>query len=560
ARIAYSGLAEERAFARLNAPAEPRVAVDLPALREAGAPQPAADIVLDRGTGQGFAAHPNRSLLEGLESAGIKIDYGCRMGMCGADPVAVIDGQEHLSEPSATELDTLNRLGLNGRARMACVCKATRGGVTIDTKLDPHSLPVPVPEIPAVDMAVATGINRVVIIGNGAAGAAAADEIRRLSPTCAIDMVAREPELFYNRMAIGRVLYGRSAMAGLFLQGHDWAEKKSVTLWLNTSATAIDTAKQEVHLGTGETLPYDRLVLAQGSRAASANVPGDDLDGCFVLREASDAITIRAFRQSHACRTAIVVGGGVLGIEAADALRQLGLSVTILQRSSRLMNRQLDERGGEILTHYLEGLGVTVIPHAELNRCMGDTRLTGVELKDGTTLDADIMVTCAGIQPNIEIAQAAGLATRRGVLVDQSMRTSDPHIFAVGDVAELPGAIGGLWAVSAAQGRIAAAALFGHDTAYTEPNTLVSLKMDGIDVKGFGLIAPQSADHAILLDPDNGHDQYRAIIADQTRLLGAIFVGPPGTGSPVADLIERKDDLGPLLAELREGNWSSLNP
>jgi NAD(P)H-nitrite reductase large subunit len=339
-------------------------------------------------------------------------------------------------------------------------------------------LPEPKSEEPVLDLGVETSVRHVVIIGNGAAGVTAADEIRRLSPSCAIDIVAREKDHFYNRMAIARLLYGRTAMAGMSLQEPNWAEKKNATVWLNTTAVSIDRAAHEIKLGTGEKLRYDKLILAQGSRAVMPPIPGNDLPGCFVLRDAEGAMAIRAWRQENGCRRAVVVGGGVLGIEAADALRQLNLDVTILQRSSRLMDRQLDDTGSAILRRYLEGLGMTVVTEAILEGCYGEDRLAGVTLAGGQTIEADILIACAGIQPNVEIARDAGIEVNRGVKVDRAMRTSDPDIFAIGDVAELPGSISGLWAVSTAQARVAAAAVFGRDALYSDPNTLVSLKME----------------------------------------------------------------------------------
>lgn len=559
-RVAYLGLDLERAFARLSAPAEePQVGVELDALRAAGAPGAAEGMVSDRGSGRAFAAMPDRSLLEGLESAGVKIDYGCRMGTCGADPVAIIEGDDQLSPASDTERQTLERLGLAGRARMACVCKARSGGVVIDTKTDPRSLPEPEPTEPSVDHGVEAGVGRVVIVGNGAAGTTAADEVRRLSPSCTIDLVARENEHFYNRMAIARLLYGRTAMAGMFLNPPDWAEKKNVTVWLNTTAATIDRENRNLVLGTGETLDYDKLILAQGSSAAMPPIPGSDLAGCFVLREASDAMAIRAYRQGHGCETAVVLGGGVLGIEAADALRRLNLEVTILQLGPRLMNRQLDEKGGRILERYLEGLGIGVRTGIGVENCVGTDRLTGVALKEGEVIPADIMVACAGIRPNIEIARTAGLDVGRGVKVDTAMRSSDPDILAIGDVAELPDAIGGLWAVSSSQGRVAAATIFGQNAEYTEPNTLVSLKMDGIDVKGYGAISAEGAGQELLTDPHEDEDTHRLVVLEGSRLLGAVFVGPPGTGKPVPELIERRADLGEIATALRGGDWSVLD-
>lgn len=558
ARVVFNGIRAERQFKQFVNPPEPKVGVQLGALRDAVASASEGDLVVDRGSGCSFAATPGRSLLEGIESAGVKFDYGCRMGMCGADPVVIVEGHERLSDPSVTERETLRRLGLEGRARMACVCRTMQGGITIDTKLDPRTLPEPEAEVPAVDLALAAQVKRVVIIGNGAAGMTAADEIRRMSASCSVDIVAREKHQFYNRMGIARLLYGRTAMAGMALHASDWAEKKNVTIWLNTAATSIDRVAHEVTLGTGEKLPYDRLILAQGGSALMPPLPGADLPGCFVLRDAEDAMAIRAWRQTHRCRRAVVVGGGVLGIEAADALRQLDLDVTILQRTSRLMDRQLDARGSAILQRYLEGLGMSVVTNARVERCYGERRLAGVLFEDGNAVEADIMVACAGVQPNVEIARQAGLEVGRGVKVDATMRTSDPDIFAIGDVAELPGSVSGLWAVSVAQGQVAAAALFGREVAPARPNTLVSLKMEGIDVKSYGLIEPGTADQEAIVDAGGDANVHRLLVVENGAVAGAIIVGPPGTGRVAVDLIERRPDLTPILPELRCGNWDAL--
>lgn len=514
--------------------------------------------MVDRGSGRSFPADANKSLLQGVESAGVSIDFGCRMGMCGADPFVVLEGEDCLSKPGDGELATLRRLGLEGRARMACVCRPLRGGVVIDTKKNPRDLPEPVPEQPPVDHAIEAGIGKVVIIGNGTAGMTAASEVRRLSASCQIDVVAKENLLLYNRMAIGRLLYGRAAMAGLHLMPGDWHEKMNITIWLNTIAQAIDLKDHTVRLGTGETLPYDRLILAQGSSAVMPATPGNELPGCFVLREAADAMAIRAWRQSHDCRSAVVIGGGVLGIEAADALRHLNLDVTILQRGHRLMDRQLDERGSAMLTRYLEALGIAVKVNSAVARIKGDDRVRVVELADGEEIAAEIFVACAGIEANAAIAKAAGLKVNRGVVVDSMLRTSDPNVFAIGDVAELPGAVGGLWAVGTAQAEAAVATMFGRDTGYAAPSTLVSLKMDGIDVKGFGLTEPANETQQVFRSGEDRVDDHRQLIVENGRIVGAVFVGPPGVGKLIGPVLQKNPDVTPVLDELRAGNWDAL--
>src|SRR5262249_22303621 len=168
-----------------------------------------------------------------------------------------------------------------------------------------------------------------------------------------IHLVAREKHHLYNRMAIERLIYGRSAMSGLYLQEEAWYDDLQITTWLNTRAVSIDRAAQEVVLGTGERLPYDRLILATGSRSATPPIDGFGLPGSFVMREADDALAIRAFAQEHGAREALVAGGGLLGLEAAYALHKLGLHVTVLERSEWLLRRQLDHRGGQLLQDYL---------------------------------------------------------------------------------------------------------------------------------------------------------------------------------------------------------------
>jgi nitrite reductase (NADH) large subunit len=535
----------------------PRIGVDAATLR-AATTAVTDNLVVDRGSGRSFPVDPAKSLLQGIESVGVAIDFGCRMGMCGADPIVVVEGADALSKPSGDELATLRRLGLEGRARMACVCRPLRGGVVIDTKLNPRDLPEPAAATPAVDLGVERGIAKVVIIGNGTAGTTAAAEVRRLSPSCQIDVVARESLLLYNRMAIGRLLYGRTAMAGLHLLPPDWHEQHGITVWLNTVATGIDLERRTVELGTGEALGYDRLILAQGGSAVMPPIQGSHTPGCFVLREAADAMAIRAWRQQHNCRSAVVIGGGVLGIEAADALRQLNLRVTILQNTGRLMDRQLDERGSTILTRYLEGLGMSVRVNAAISGIKGAERVSAVELAGGEAIDAEIVVACAGVQPNAALARAAGLNVNRGVVVDAIMRTSDPNVYAVGDVAELPGALSGLWAVGTSQAATAVAAMFGNESGYVPPSTLVSLKMDGIDVKGFGSIAPANDAQEVLRSPENRDDAHRLLIVENGRIVGAVFVGPPGVGKHIGPLIQANADLTPVLPELREGRWDAL--
>lgn len=536
----------------------PKTEANIDALR-AGGVEDTNELVVDRASGRSFAANTGHTLLESIESSGLTIDFGCRMGMCGADAIAIVDGMDNLSPPSDEELATLRRLGLEGRARMACVCKALKGDVTIDLKMNPNDLPEPPPPENKVDYGIEAGVSKVVIIGNGAAGMAAADSVRRLSPSCEIHVIAKESHPFYNRMAIGRLIHGRTGADDLYLMSSDWCEIRNIGLSLNTIVTKVNRQEKTVALGTGENISYDKLIMAQGASAFMPPATGSDLPGCYVLRNAEDALKIRSWRQLENCKHAVVLGGGVLGIEAADALRQLNLQVTIVHRSNKgLMDRNLDEKGSSLLGYYLESIGIKVVLGHGVEEILGDEKVTGVRLGSGEEIECEIYLACVGVKANIDLAVDSKLDVNRGVIVNNNMQTSDPNIYAVGDVAELPGSISGLWAVSTSQAEIASASLFDQESPYTPPNTLVSLKMDGIDVKGYGLTSPDSDSQEMIHIAEEHIHQHRMIIADGGLIVGAVFVGPPGTGANIATVIQNSSDVSPIIDQLRQGNWDTL--
>ena len=211
----------------------------------------------------------------------------------------------------------------------------------------------------------------------------AADFTRRGHPDCEIHLVGAESHVLYNRMGISRLVYGRSAMQGLFLLAEQWYDEHNITAWLNTVATRIDLGAQQVFLGTGEVLSYDRLVLAMGSSSTVPPVEGFGCPGSFVMREAGDAIAIRAYVQRNGCRQAVVSGGGLLGLEAAYSLYELGLEVTVLERGPGLLSRQIDQRCSELVHRYFEGIGMQVLYGAETVALRANSALQSVALKTG---------------------------------------------------------------------------------------------------------------------------------------------------------------------------------
>src|SRR3954451_10701921 len=394
------------------------------------------------------APKPGMSLLEIAEANGLSIEAGCRMGVCGADPVAIKEGMECTSPVSDDERATLDRLGFAENTRMAC-CVRVSGPVTVALTPDKPSAPR-VSKI--LDFNYDKDIKHVVVVGNGIAGVTAADHLRRRHPGTKIDLIAEEPHHLYNRMGISRLVYGRSAMQGLYLNPDAWYEERAITTWLNTRALWIDRANREVALGTGEKLPYDRLILAAGSRSWVPPIEGFGADGSGVLRNAADAMALRAYAQRVGSRRGVVAGGGLLGLEAAYALHKLGIKTVVLERGDRLLPRQLDHRAGELLRTYLEGLGLEIVLDVEVRSVDANGRVRGVDLVDGRVLPAQILLVAAGIEANVELARDAQLRINRGVLVDDHLRTSDPDIYAAGDVVEYGGQRPGPWATAAAPG------------------------------------------------------------------------------------------------------------
>jgi NADPH-dependent 2,4-dienoyl-CoA reductase/sulfur reductase-like enzyme/ferredoxin len=489
------------------------------------------------------------TLLEVAESHGLPLQAGCRMGCCGADPVRVIDGADRLSPAGRDELATIDRLGLAPSTRMAC-CACVQGDVSVSLEAEPAGVTDDRPRI-AADRSV----ERVVVVGNGIAGVTAADHLRRAHPDCAVDLIGRERHPLYNRMAISRLIYGRSGLDELHLLPSSWYADNRIETWLNTQVEAIDRDGGRVVLATGERVPYDRLILTAGSSAAVPPLEGFDLGGAYALRTADDAMAIREELQREHARTAVVVGGGLLGLEAAYALHRFGLGVTVVHRSDVILGNQLDRAGASYLRSYLEGMGIGFQLGTEVARLEGNGRVGQVLLANGEVLPCELLLVAIGIKPNLDIPRTAGLEVGRGVLVDDGMRTSDPVVFAAGDVAEHQGAVLGLWPVAVEQARVAAVNAVGGDESYEALPPVTMLKVTGVDLTSVGRIEAGEGDEAIALE-DTLESRYRKLVLFDGRLVGAILLGYSAESAGLAAAVRESRDITPELERLRAGDWS----
>jgi nitrite reductase (NADH) large subunit len=507
------------------------------------------------GSGKPAQADIGMSLLALAERESQPIEAGCRMGVCGADPVAVLEGRDCLSPPDEDELNTLRRLGFADNTRMACAARIQSGPVTVALTPEPGN------PRPAGGAEFDRSIVSMVVLGNGIAGVTAADFARRGHPECEIHVVGSESHTLYNRMGISRLVYGRSAMQGLYLLPEPWYDDHQIVAWLNTQASRIDLASKRVFLATGDTLPYDRLILAMGSSSASPPVAGFGRPGSFVLRSAADAMTIRAYSQEHGCREAVVAGGGLLGLEAAHSLHELGLRVTVLERGSRLLSRQVDEYCSELVDAHFARIGMQVLYRAESESLAGADRVSGVTLKDGRTLRCDVFLAAVGIRPNVELARQAGIAVNRGVVVNDRMETSVPGVFAAGDVAEHGGQVFGLWPIAAKQGEAAAVNALGGNLELISEVPATILKGVGLDLFSIGRPAAQPGDQVVVdEDPDPAAPSYRRLVLSGGRAVGAIVLGNhPEVVAAVTAAVKNRAEIPPAqIAELRRGNWGLL--
>ena len=392
---------------------------------------------------------------------------------------------------------------------------------------------------------------RVVVVGNGMAGFRFVQELTDLRPDAAITVIGDEPGGAYNRVLLTNMLAGHADAGSIELADGAWYAARGVKLQPGIAVSEIDRRARMVRLADGSAVPYDVLVLATGSEAALPPVRGlvrhgALAPGAIAFRTLRDCARIRELAASSG--HVAVLGGGVLGLETARALAGHGVAVTLVQRGPRLMERQLDAAASRVLARTVSGLGVTVrfgTGVRSLTRPARGGRLAGVELGDGTGLPAGALVLCCGTRPRAGLAVGAGLAVRRGVVVDDQMRSvTDPSIFAIGECAEHRGRVHGLVAPCWDQARVAASAIGAPSgtAAYAGSVAVLRLKAAGIELAALGPPrAPSGAEVVTFADPARG--VYQRLVIRDGRLAGAILLGDTRMAGTLTQLYDRGAEL-----------------
>jgi nitrite reductase (NADH) large subunit len=367
---------------------------------------------------------------------------------------------------------------------------------------------------------------RLVVVGNGMAAARTLEELLCVVPErYDITVLGAEPYANYNRILLTPLLAGEMGRAEIMLNDPDWYASRGIALHLGCRVAAIDRVRREVLAADGRRFGYDRLLLATGSQPAALPVPGRDLPGVLTYRDLGDTETMIAAAQPG--RSAVVIGGGLLGIEAANGLAARGMTVTLVHLMPTLMERQLDETAAGMLRDQLVGRGITVETGARTSAFVGgpDGRLAAVQLEDGRSLPAALAVMAVGIRPNAALAEAAGLPCQRGVIVNDTMQTYDPRVYAVGECVAHRGVTYGLVSPAYAMARVCANHLAGAGFA-VYPGSVPSarLKVSGIDMFSAGAIRAAEGDEELALT-DPGAGIHRKLVLRDGRLAGVVLYG-----------------------------------
>jgi nitrite reductase (NADH) large subunit len=405
-----------------------------------------------------------------------------------------------------------------------------------------------------------------VIVGNGMAAARLVDELAKAAlGRYAIAVIGAEPRLAYNRVLLSSVLAGETASHDIGLKPADWWRDRGVTLKYNCRASEIDIGRRELRIENDESVAFSKLVLATGSTPLRLNVPGADLLGVHTFRDSRDVdllLTLAAQR-----KRVVVVGGGLLGLEAAYGLAKAGAQVHLVHLMDRLMERQLDAPAAALLRSLVERKGIRILLNANTARICGESRVEGVELVDGRQIEAEAVIFAAGIRPNVTLASEAGLTVNRGVVVDDHLQTSAACVFALGECAEHRGICYGLVEPAYEQARVLARHLAGDDAAYHGSVVATNLKVSGVsvfsagdfmghDFSGQDFSGERGSETIVLSDVRRG--TYKKLVVADGYLTGAVLIGDVDDALWYLELIRRREPIARIRDRMMFGRAFAL--
>ncbi|OWR31088.1 nitrite reductase large subunit [Saccharibacillus sp. O23] len=393
---------------------------------------------------------------------------------------------------------------------------------------------------------------KLVLVGNGMAGVRTLEHLLKLNPDLYdITIFGAEPHPNYNRIMLSSVLAGGANLDEIVINDLDWYRDNGITLHMGQEVSKIDRNQRRVYAEGGIEADYDELILATGSNAFILPIPGADKEGVIGFRDIKDCRAMQESSRKH--KKAAVIGGGLLGLEAARGLLNLGMDVTVIHINEYLMERQLDRPASLMLQQELERQGMKFLLNKQTEAVLGQKRAKGLLFKDGSMLEADLVVMAVGIRPNVALAQRSGIAVERGIVVDDYMRTNVPGIHAVGECAQHRGIAYGLVAPLYEQGAVLAKRLAGVETGgYEGSVTSTKLKVSGVDVFSGGVFVEPEGARALRYQ-DEIEGVYKKLVVLNDKLIGAVLFGETGEGASLFAMIKSGENIAGREKELLLG-------
>jgi nitrite reductase (NADH) large subunit len=389
-------------------------------------------------------------------------------------------------------------------------------------------------------------MKKYVIIGNGAAGNSAAEAIRKNDPEAAISVFSREKFYFYYVPALPEYLCGEKRVENFTLHNKVWYEKNRIDIHLDTRITQIDPAQKILTDSNGEKVPYDKLLLACGGNSYVPPLPGAELAGVFTLRTIADADAIR--ERAVVSKRAVMIGGGLVGLEAGNGLRKIGLEISILEFFPRLLPRQTDPQAAAMLKAELEKMGFRFYLGTKTEGIFPAGKGLRVRMAGGEEIETDLTLISAGVRPELILNRYLNFPVNIGIKVDDTMKTAADDIYAAGDIVEHRGRFYGIWPASMDQGKVAGANMAGQSLQYQGTVPANVLKVAGIDLMAAGEIDPEGKMESII-QRDEAH-VYRKLVIKDNVLVGAILLGSVKGGDDIQRAIRAGKDISSLKSNL----------
>lgn len=386
---------------------------------------------------------------------------------------------------------------------------------------------------------------KLVLIGNGMAGVRCVEEILKINDTLFdITIFGKEPHPNYNRILLSTVLQGDTSIDDITINDLNWYKENRIQLYTGETVVNIDSDKQEVITDQNRKMAYDELIIATGSHPFMLPLPGADKQGVTAFRDIKDCHTMIGAAENY--KKAVVIGGGLLGLEAARGLLNLGMDVDVVHICDYLMERQLDPTASKMLQQELKKQGMNFLLNKQTEEIFGKERVEGLRFKDGKEVKADLVVMAVGIKPNIALAKENGIPVNRGILVDDHLKTEVPHIYAVGECAEHRGTVYGLVAPLYEQGKVLAQTICGkQETAYQGSVVSTQLKVSGLDVFSAGAFTDGEGTKSLkVFDEDAG--VYKKIVTLNNKVVGAVLFGDTKDGNRLRSMIQKQADISDM--------------